>query len=120
MIIKALVSFNLLFKIISKQLHQRQYLTDKLTNSAKGNPKTSPEDRPPLCSSVLQLFHPSQLSSCWWNNYRTHVPYSYLTSSSLAENAEMVAAQKNIEAGDLLGKSWDCLLSVRPLILLTA
>ncbi len=30
----------------------------------EGNPKTSPEDRLPLCSSALQPFHPSQLWAC--------------------------------------------------------
>ncbi len=47
-----------------------------------------------------------------WNNYfaRTQVPCSCPTYNYLAEKDEMAAAQKNIEAGDLLGKSWDCLL----------
>ncbi len=60
----------------------------------EGNPKTSPEDCPPLCYSVLQPFH------------------TYVTSSDFAGNAKMVAAQKNMEAGNLLGKSWDCLRNI--------
>ncbi len=119
----------------------------------KANPKTSPEDHPPLCSA-LQPFHLSQLIGHWWNNYRTPVFEKYScfidacyiasrlssigmdcfqnqflhwtvwmlcsmhqtqvsrscsTNDRLAEKDEMVAVQKNIEAGDLLGKSWDCL-----------
>ncbi len=35
--------------------------------------------------------------------------HSFSTNNHLAEKDEMVGVQKNIEVGDLLGKSLDCL-----------
>ncbi len=91
----------------SEGLPIKSYLKWKLVG--KGNPKTSPEDCPPLCSSVLWMHcnHFILLAKQSSLTYCTSIKHMCSWEGQNVCSAE--DTEKNVKAGNLLRKSWCCL-----------